>query len=62
MLWSAYCHEKKNRNIADIFRQYVSRHPNKICFIQEDQEWTFQQVKLIFIKEEYYFYLQVIFY
>ncbi|XP_070521049.1 long-chain fatty acid transport protein 4-like isoform X2 [Cardiocondyla obscurior] len=45
MLWAVHCHEKKNRNVADIFRQYVSRHPNKICFIFEDQEWTFQQVE-----------------
>ncbi|KAL6261278.1 hypothetical protein P5V15_008800 [Pogonomyrmex californicus] len=45
MLWSVHSHEKKNRNVADIFRQYVSRHPNKICFIFEDQEWTFQQIE-----------------
>lgn len=45
MLWSVHGHEKKNRNVADIFRQCVSRHPNKICFIFEDQEWTFQQIE-----------------
>jgi len=53
LLWSVHGHEKKNRNVADIFRQHVSRHPNKICFIFEDQEWTFQQVQLIFIEKDY---------
>ncbi|XP_066596385.1 long-chain fatty acid transport protein 4 isoform X2 [Prorops nasuta] len=38
-------HEKKNRTVADVFRQYVEKHPNKACFIFEDQEWTFQQVE-----------------
>jgi len=55
MLWSVHGHEKKNRNVADIFRQHVNRHPNKICFIFEDQEWTFQQVQLIFTEKEQYF-------
>ncbi|KYQ56708.1 Long-chain fatty acid transport protein 4 [Trachymyrmex zeteki] len=45
MLWSVHGHGKKNRNVADIFRQHVNRHPNKICFIFEDQEWTFQQIE-----------------
>lgn len=54
MMWLVHYNEKKNRNLADIFRQYVNRHPNKICFIFEDQEWTFQQVNLIFTKERYY--------
>ncbi|XP_018058160.1 PREDICTED: long-chain fatty acid transport protein 4 isoform X2 [Atta colombica] len=45
ILQSAHCHGRKNRNVADIFRQQVKRHPNKICFIFEDQEWTFQQIE-----------------
>lgn len=49
MLLSIRGHEKKDRNIADIFREWVNRHPNKVCFIFEDQEWTFQQVKYIFL-------------
>lgn len=49
MLWSIRGHEKKDRSVADIFRQWVNRHPNKVCFIFEDQEWTFQQVKYIFV-------------
>ncbi|KAK9307682.1 hypothetical protein QLX08_002086 [Tetragonisca angustula] len=45
VLWIIRSHERKNRSIADVFRQYVNRHPNKVCFIYEDQEWTFQQVE-----------------
>ncbi|KOX75216.1 Long-chain fatty acid transport protein 4, partial [Melipona quadrifasciata] len=45
VLWIIRGHERKNRSIADVFRQYVNRHPNKVCFIYEDQEWTFQQVE-----------------
>jgi len=56
ILQSAHCHGRKNRNVADIFRQQVNRHPNKICFIFEDQEWTFQQVALIFTEKGHYFY------
>lgn len=50
MLWLIRGHSKKNRNVADVFRQYVNRHPNKACFIFEDQEWSFQQVKLFLMK------------
>ncbi|XP_012539295.1 long-chain fatty acid transport protein 4 isoform X1 [Monomorium pharaonis] len=45
MLWFVHGHEKKNRNVSDIFRQCVKKHPNKICFVFEDQEWTFQQIE-----------------
>ncbi|XP_023713297.2 long-chain fatty acid transport protein 4 isoform X1 [Cryptotermes secundus] len=38
-------HQRKNLNIADIFRQRVAKHPNKVCFIFEDKEWTFAQVE-----------------
>lgn len=47
VLWIIRSHERKNRSIADVFRQHVSRHPNKVCFIFEDQEWTYQQVNFI---------------
>ncbi|XP_026669358.1 long-chain fatty acid transport protein 4 [Ceratina calcarata] len=43
--WIIRSHEKKNRSVADVFQQHVRRHPNKVCFIFEDQEWTFQQVE-----------------
>ncbi|XP_014489435.1 PREDICTED: long-chain fatty acid transport protein 4 isoform X3 [Dinoponera quadriceps] len=45
LLWLIRGHQKKNRNVADVFKQHVDRHPNKVCFIFEDQEWTFQQVE-----------------
>lgn len=43
--WIIRSHERKNRSVADVFQQHVRRHPNKVCFIFEDQEWTFQQVE-----------------
>lgn len=46
VLWIIRGHERNNRTIADVFRQHVRKHPNKVCIIFEDQEWTFQQVRL----------------
>lgn len=37
-------HQRQDLNIGDIFRKQVAKHPNKICFIFEDIEWTFAQV------------------
>ncbi|XP_015175015.1 PREDICTED: long-chain fatty acid transport protein 4-like isoform X2 [Polistes dominula] len=45
LLWLIRGHEKNNRSVVDIFRQHVARHPNKVCIIFEDQEWTFQQLE-----------------
>ncbi|XP_047361366.1 long-chain fatty acid transport protein 4 isoform X1 [Vespa velutina] len=45
LLWLIRGHERKNKSVADIFRQHVARHPNKTCIIFEDQEWTFQQIE-----------------
>ncbi|KAJ8875097.1 hypothetical protein PR048_022988 [Dryococelus australis] len=45
LLWQVRSHEKKDLTIADIFRQRVARHPNKVCFVFEDTEWTFAQVE-----------------
>lgn len=40
----------KDFTIADVFHKQVAKHPNKVCFVFEDKEWTFQQVLL------YYYY------
>ncbi|KAH0953249.1 hypothetical protein HN011_000393 [Eciton burchellii] len=45
MLWIIRGHSKKHRSVADIFRQYVNSHPNKVCLIFEEQEWTYQQIE-----------------
>lgn len=45
VLWIIRGHERNNRTIADVFRQHVRKHPNKVCIISEDQEWTFQQIE-----------------
>ncbi|XP_034934364.1 long-chain fatty acid transport protein 4-like isoform X2 [Chelonus insularis] len=45
LMWSMRCYERKNQSVADVFKQHVNKHPNKVCFIYEDQEWTFQQVE-----------------
>lgn len=37
------CH-RKNVAIADVFHQYVAKHPQKACFIYEDREWSFREV------------------
>ncbi|XP_021197440.3 long-chain fatty acid transport protein 4 isoform X1 [Helicoverpa armigera] len=35
----------KNWSMPDIFHQLVIKHPNKACFLFEDETWTFQQVE-----------------
>lgn len=45
LLFIIKSNERKNRTVADVFRQHVARHPNKICFICEDEEWSYQQVE-----------------
>lgn len=37
------CH-RKNVAIADVFNQYVAKHPQKACFIYEGHEWSFREV------------------
>lgn len=36
---------KKSWSMPDIFHQQVLKHPNKACFLFEDETWTFQQVE-----------------
>lgn len=35
---------RSNKSIVEIFRENVKKHPNKIAFIFEGKEWTFQEV------------------
>jgi len=51
MLWTIHGHSRKDRSVADIFRQFANRHPNKVCLIFEEQEWTYQQVKYVYNKK-----------
>lgn len=44
-LWSVRRLSSKDLSVGEIFRQNASKHPNKICFIFEDEEWTFAQVE-----------------
>jgi len=41
-LWHAKFY---NFNVGKIFDNTVKKHPNKVCFYFEDQEWTFRQVQ-----------------
>ncbi|XP_023952988.1 long-chain fatty acid transport protein 1 [Bicyclus anynana] len=36
---------KKNWSMPDIFHEAVKKHPKKICFLFEEEKWTFQQVE-----------------
>ncbi|XP_038207616.1 long-chain fatty acid transport protein 4-like isoform X1 [Zerene cesonia] len=36
---------KTDWSMPDIFHDVVKRHPNKACFLFEDEIWTFQQVE-----------------
>ena len=47
LMIQVYSYQRQNLNISDIFRKQVAKHPNKICFIFEDREWTFAQVDIM---------------
>ena len=34
----------ERQNIPSLFRKNVLKHPNKRCFLYEDQVWTFHDV------------------
>ncbi|CAK1549763.1 unnamed protein product [Leptosia nina] len=36
---------KRDMTMPDIFHENVKRHPNKPCFLFEDETWTFKQVE-----------------
>ncbi|XP_028039800.1 long-chain fatty acid transport protein 4-like [Bombyx mandarina] len=36
---------KKNWSMPDIFHENVKRHPNKACFLYENESWSFKQVE-----------------
>ncbi|KAF5298437.1 hypothetical protein FQR65_LT01216 [Abscondita terminalis] len=38
-------HAKKDNIVADVFYQYVKKHPNKAAILFEDEEWSFAQVE-----------------
>lgn len=43
--------QRNNVTIGDVFYKYVTKHPNKPCFVFEDKDWSFKEVtKLMFIK------------
>ncbi|RZF40359.1 hypothetical protein LSTR_LSTR008789 [Laodelphax striatellus] len=44
-LWSVRQLSRKDLSIGEIFRRNATKHPNKVCFIFEDKEWTFAQVE-----------------
>ena len=37
-------YRRKNYSVVDIFRKNVTNYPNKVCFIYENEEWTFTKV------------------
>ncbi|KAL4715153.1 hypothetical protein ACJJTC_012200 [Scirpophaga incertulas] len=37
--------EKKKWGIPDIFHDRVVKHPHKICFVTENESWSFEQVE-----------------
>ncbi|XP_067001453.1 long-chain fatty acid transport protein 4 [Anabrus simplex] len=38
-------YQRKNATIGEIFQQRVAKHPQKICFLFEDEEWSFNDVE-----------------
>ncbi|XP_063838763.1 long-chain fatty acid transport protein 4-like [Ostrinia nubilalis] len=45
MLLTSWRFSKNNLAISDYFHNVVQKHPNKSCFLMDDEVWTFQQVE-----------------
>ncbi|XP_059059383.1 long-chain fatty acid transport protein 4-like [Achroia grisella] len=45
ILWKTRLFSKRNWTIPDIFHDVVQKHPNKPCFLFQDEVWTFQEVE-----------------
>ncbi|KAJ0181724.1 hypothetical protein K1T71_002446 [Dendrolimus kikuchii] len=45
ILWLTRTFTQKNWSMADIFHEMVKKHPDKACFLFENETWTFQQVE-----------------
>ncbi|XP_063358606.1 long-chain fatty acid transport protein 4-like [Cydia amplana] len=45
LLWLTRQLTKKNWTIPDAFHETVGRHPNKPCFLYQDEVWTFKEVE-----------------
>ncbi|XP_061707046.1 long-chain fatty acid transport protein 4-like [Cydia pomonella] len=45
LLWLTRQLAKKNWTIPDAFHETVGRHPNKPCFLHQDEVWTFKEVE-----------------
>ncbi|CAB3249824.1 unnamed protein product [Arctia plantaginis] len=45
ILWITKKFARKNLSIPDIFHEVVNRHPDKPCFLFQDEVWTFKEVE-----------------
>ncbi|KAL0849046.1 hypothetical protein ABMA28_013409 [Loxostege sticticalis] len=45
ILWTARKFAKRNWTLPDIFHDVVQRHPDKPCFMFQDEVWTFKEVE-----------------
>ncbi|KAM3962773.1 long-chain fatty acid transport protein 4 [Aphomia sociella] len=45
ILWKTWQFSKKNWTLPDIFHDVVQKHPNKPCFLFQDEIWTFKEVE-----------------
>ncbi|XP_064292349.1 long-chain fatty acid transport protein 4-like isoform X2 [Plodia interpunctella] len=45
ILWLTRTLNKKNWSMPDIFHEHVKKHPNKACFLFEEETWSFQKVE-----------------
>lgn len=44
ILWITKKFARKNLSIPDIFHEVVNRHPDKPCFLFQEEVWTFKEV------------------
>ena len=47
--------KKNNWNVCDIFQETVRKHKEKVAFVFEDKQWTFEQVERFSNKVANYF-------
>ncbi|XP_075992101.1 long-chain fatty acid transport protein 4-like [Anticarsia gemmatalis] len=45
ILWTTRTYAKRNLSIPDIFHDVVNRHPDRPCFLFQDEVWSFKEVE-----------------
>lgn len=55
LLYLVYSYQKRNMTVPKAFKGRVQAHPNRVCLIHEDTQWTFQDMEDFSNRVAHYF-------